>query len=153
MAIKAMIISLATALLAVGCVAFPEDGSYRQSIYHDDYDRGYNYRYDRHSDRTRWERERAYRLQQARLAQEHQRRHDWERKEKQERLERKRRQKADYHLQQLPQHTWDHRQQQKPVIPNRAHNTHQDHQWDRREQRQDNERKRDRRGQNHQNRN
>lgn len=151
MAIKAIIMSLATALLAVGCVAFPEDGSYRQGGYQYgayDRDRGY----DHNSDRNRWERERAYRLQQARLEQERQRRYDWERRERQERSERVRRQRADYRIQQLPQHTWDHRQQQKPVIPNRAENNKKDQQWDRREQRRDNDRKRDRREQNNQDR-
>lgn len=55
MAIKIITISLATAFLTVGCVAFPDDGYYDGR--YDRRDRGYDYRYDqdRRYDRQRWE--------------------------------------------------------------------------------------------------
>ena len=48
MAIKIIALSLATAFLAVGCVAFPEDGGYYDGRYDQRYDRGYEQdrRYD-----------------------------------------------------------------------------------------------------------
>ncbi len=78
MAIKALFVSLITSLLAVGCVAFPDDGydsrgygSYGHPVYRDyDYDRAYDARYDPYKDRQRWERERAYRIQQQRIEQQ-----------------------------------------------------------------------------------
>lgn len=55
MAIRIITVSLATAFLAVGCVAFPDDGYYDGR--YDSRDRGYDYRYDqdRRYDRQRWE--------------------------------------------------------------------------------------------------
>ena len=75
MAIKALIVSFITSIIAVGCVAFPEDGydsrGYGQPVYRDyGYGQRYDPRYDRNNDRQRWERERAYRLQQMRIEQE-----------------------------------------------------------------------------------
>jgi hypothetical protein len=71
MAIKALFVSLITSIIAVGCVAFPDEGydarGYGQPIYRD---YGYDSRYDRNNDRQRWERERAYRIQQMRIEQE-----------------------------------------------------------------------------------
>lgn len=82
MPLKALFISLITSLIAVGCVAFPDDhydargydyrtnGGYAYPSnrrYDDRYDRRYDRRYD---DRQRWEQERVYRLQQARKEQE-----------------------------------------------------------------------------------
>lgn len=77
MAIKAIFATSITAILATGCVAFPEDGydsrgyGYGQPVQRSyGYDQGYDYRYDRDNDRSRWERERAYRLKQERLDQQ-----------------------------------------------------------------------------------
>ncbi|WP_353682212.1 hypothetical protein [Acinetobacter sp. ANC 4862] len=56
---KLIILSLATIFLAVGCVAFPEDGGYYNGgydyRYDRRYDRDYDNRYDRERDRQRWE--------------------------------------------------------------------------------------------------
>lgn len=75
MAIKALFVSLITSIIAVGCVAFPDEGydtrGYGQPIYRDyGYTPRYDSRYDRNNDRQRWERERAYRIQQMRIEQE-----------------------------------------------------------------------------------
>lgn len=85
MAIKVLFVSLITSLIAVGCVALPDDGydarGYDQRSYgyngypvyrnnDDRYNNRYDHRYDRNNDRDRWERERAYRLQQARKEQD-----------------------------------------------------------------------------------
>ena len=84
--IKALIATITTAFLAVGCVAFPEDGYssrggyYGNTSYGTYDDRGYK-RNNRHYD-DRYERERAYRLQQARIEQDRrQRQLDHERRQ------------------------------------------------------------------------
>lgn len=71
MAIKALFISLTTAFLAVGCVAFPDNGPYYSGGY-DRSDRNYDRDYNRNIERSRYERERAQRAHQMRL--EHDRR-------------------------------------------------------------------------------
>ncbi|MEQ1412492.1 hypothetical protein ABLU04_13805 [Acinetobacter indicus] len=62
---KLLLVSCATVFLAVGCVAFPEDGHYNGRYdhrYDRDYDRNYDYR--RMTERQRWEYEqRQKRLQ------------------------------------------------------------------------------------------
>ena len=84
--IKALIVAVTTAFLAVGCVAFPEDGYSSRGGYYGNTsygaydDRGYK-RNNRHYD-DRYERERAYRLQQARIEQDRrQRQLDHERRQ------------------------------------------------------------------------
>mgnify|MGYP003610259801 FL=1 len=84
--IKALIATITTAFLAVGCVAFPEDGYssrggyYGNTSYGTYDDRGYK-RNNRHYD-DRYDRERAYRLQQARIEQDRrQRQLDHERRQ------------------------------------------------------------------------
>ena len=84
--IKALIATITTAFLAVGCVAFPEDGYSSRGGYYGNTsygaydDRGYK-RNNRHYD-DRYERERAYRLQQARIEQDRrQRQLDHERRQ------------------------------------------------------------------------
>lgn len=56
MAGKLIFVSIATSLLAVGCVAFPED-DYYDGRYNRAYDYRYDrdYRYDNRYDRQRWE--------------------------------------------------------------------------------------------------
>lgn len=71
MAIKALFISLVTAVLAVGCVAFPDDGPYYSGGYERS-DRNYDRDYNKNIERSRYERERAQRAHQMRL--EHDRR-------------------------------------------------------------------------------
>ncbi len=57
MASKIIALSLATAFLAVGCVAFPEDGGYYDGRYDQRYDRRYEldrrYEQDRRYERQR----------------------------------------------------------------------------------------------------
>ena len=84
--IKALIATITTAFLAVGCVAFPEDGYSSRGGYYGNTsygaydDRGYK-RNNRHYD-DRYDRERAYRSQQARIEQDRrQRQLDHERRQ------------------------------------------------------------------------
>lgn len=76
MMIKTILLSFTTAILAVGCVAFPDDGPYNNTGYNSTrhynggYDQRYNTRYNQNNERARWERERAYRVQQARIEQQ-----------------------------------------------------------------------------------
>lgn len=116
MALKALFISLITALITVGCVAFPEDhynprtyeyrsnGGYAYPSKHR-YDERYDRRYDRrYDDRQRWEQERAYRLQQARKEQERRqyliKKQHWE--DQQAKRDQTRNQQFDH-----PKRTWD----------------------------------------------
>ena len=109
--IKALIATITTAFLAVGCVAFPEDGYSSRGGYYGNTsygaydDRGYK-RNNRHYD-DRYERERAYRLQQARIEQDR----------RQRQLDHERRQfdqtkRDQYRLDQAKRQQWQQRQQE-----------------------------------------
>jgi len=125
MAIKALIVSFITSIIAVGCVAFPEDGydsrGYGQPVYRDyGYGQRYDPRYDRNNDRQRWERERAYRLQQMRIEQER-RQKNWDKQrwqyEQAKRDQMKKQQweqhRKDWDNKSNRDHRWDNRPDQK----------------------------------------
>lgn len=150
MTIKVILISLASAVLSVGCVAFPDDGRYSNGAYGHlgGYDRSdHDYRYNRayqnnrnnEYNRARWEHERAQHLHQSRLDQQRRER-ELNHQKYQRELSRKREQKRRNQAQKDQKSS---QQQGKPErqrwnnSPNRARpNLNRQNRWEsRREQR------------------
>ena len=125
--IKAFLATVTTAFLAVGCVAFPEDSYSSRGGYYGN--TGYGTRYDQNDRRydDRYDRERAYRLQQARIEQDrrqnqldHDRRKFEQKKRDEQRVTQAQRQQWEQR-----QREWQKKQQQKNTQnsrPNRPNN-------------------------------
>lgn len=129
MALKTILLSLGIALLAAGCVAFPEDGPYNHGGYqpqggYGHYDDRYDRQYNQREDRARWERERAYRLQQARIEQQR----------RQEQLKREQWQREQAQREQIQKQQWEKRQR---IEAKKYQNQPTDKKWDKRDHRND----------------